>query len=831
MSINGSQKPSNTERSQSATATSLRGKSNNEAFWKSPAYLSEFLLTTLLLVAAGWLGSLFDIDQLPLRCFRPTIGLGYVVMWQRGLNRWPAILLSSFLTTALIREQTAFAPNIAIAVAEVLVLTLNVWQVRRSVLGRNPSSRLPDSLKFVLYGSLTFPSLSAFLSTALAEWLSPIAGCSFYEQFFIRWQAQALTILIVTPIGFAWWGSLWNSKKANTRWWEIALFGIALACLAAWTFGRNIASNSLPIPDVVLVVPISFWALVRWGMRGNSVCTLAISLMSLIAALHGRGPFIRDGSGIAYSTLILVMGNSIIFSATTFLTAALMEERREAAAALQKIDVRYQILFQNSPDAVFVIAMDNEDLLEFNNQLPEMLKCTRADLRGKNRSDFELDPQEQSFSWASSVLSVTKIKTADFDTKFRCRNGDIIDVNVTFSVIDFFGRQAQLMIARNVTERRKAEQKLIESEEKFRVLAESIPLLVTIQRDQRPLYVNPAMIAVSGYSQEELRQKNLLDLLRGAERDELERRLQRNPSYGSTPWQREVSLFTKLGSERKVELTVTAIRLEERHSWLASAVDITERRKAEAELRQRNAELFHTARLRLLGEFVAGVAHDLKHPIGAIDLSTTAMINRLNSGKVFSTEELLTEFEFLLSQAQKGIARIVRLEDLSRRHETERRLIDLPPLIGDASRLVRLNRQWSDVPIKLETESPLPKVYVDRAEMTQVLLDLFRNSLEAMSELPEPERRIAVTIKQENAEFVRMTITDFGCGIPEVVQKKMFRAFNSSKADGLGLGLSLCHTVVAERHRGELIYEPTQPRGTTFHILLPTSHSSSWPRS
>jgi PAS domain S-box-containing protein len=541
-----------------------------------------------------------------------------------------------------------------------------------------------------------------------------------------------------------------------------------------------------------------------------------------LAALHERGPFVRDEEAMAYSALILALGSSIIFSATTLLVSALMCERQEAVTSLQKMDVRFQILFKNSPDAVFVIDMQTEELLEFNHCFPKLLRCTRDELRGRRRSDFELDASDMSLSWGSSVLSVTKSRTADVDTQYRCADGEIIDVNVTFSVIDFLGKQAQLMIARDVTARRREEQQLRESEETFRVLAEAIPALVMIQRGQLSLYVNPAMMAVSGFSREEFQKANFLDLLRDAERAAVFEQLQQNPAVQSQPWQREVSLFTKAGNERKVELTVTPIRLEGRHAWLASAVDVTERLRAEAELRQLNAELFHTARLRLLGEFVAGVAHDLKHPIGAIDLLSTAILNRLAAGAVFTAEELREEFEMVLSQAQKGIKRIRRLEDLARRDETERRMIDLPPLVHDAIRLVRLDRRWSEVPIKFDAPLSLPKVYVDRPEMTQVLLDLFRNSLEAMEETPPRDRQIAVTIRDESPGYVRMTVTDFGCGIPDHIRSHMFKAFYSTKPEGLGLGLSLCHTVVVERHRGKLKYEPARPRGSTFHILLPT---------
>ncbi len=822
--------PSDANGIRSAKLVSLRGASLALPLWKSPTWFWEVLLITLAIVAASWLGSLFEVAGFSLRCFRPAIGVGFLVLWQRGIDRWPVLVLSGLLAALGTRVPIVAIP--VLAASEIVTLIGGVWLVHRAVGGRNPSSRLADALKFVVFGALLTSAVNALLSSLAMQWFAAPLASSFGEQFVIRGLVHSLSILLVVPIGFAWWNWSWstqNIQKTIARWWEFVLFVVVLACLAAWTFARNISADSLPIPDVVLVIPISFWALVRWGTRGNGVCTLAIALMSVLAALHDRGPFIRDGGVLTYSTLILVLGNSIVFSVTMWLAAALMNERQEAVAALQKVDVRYQILFKNSPDAVFVIDMETEDLLEFNDRLPELLRCSRDDLRGKNRSHFELESPSGSLSLGSSVLSVTKVRTADVDAQYRVFGGEVIDVNVTFSIIDFFGHKAQLMIARDVTARRKEEQKLHESNERFRMLAEAIPSLVTIQRDQFPLYVNPAMIAVSGYSEAELQQMSFLNLLRGTERIDVLKHLGRRPEAPPKSWQREVTFFTKTAAERQVELSLTSIKLEGHQAWLISAVDVTERRRAEAELRQLNAELFHTARLRLLGEFVAGVAHDLKHPIGAIDLSTTAMLNRLASGDVFSTDALRTEFEFLLSQAQKGIARIVRLEDLSRRHETERRMIDLPPLVGDASRLIRLNRQWSEVSIKIDAESPLPKVYVDRPEMTQVLLDLFRNSLEAMAEVPEAERRIVVTIKTEDFEFVRMTVTDSGCGMPEIIQEKMFQAFNSTKSEGLGLGLSLCHTVVVERHHGKLIYAPAYPRGTTFHILLPTVRTpSTW---
>src|SRR5206468_3453288 len=110
---------------------------------------------------------------------------------------------------------------------------------------------------------------------------------------------------------------------------------------------------------------------------------------SILAALHERGPFSREGMAFVPSSVWLALGNSLVFGVTMWLASALMMERRRVDVAIRKSDVRYRILFQNSPDAVFVVDPVNGELLEFNDRLPAMLKCSHDALRGGRRVDFE----------------------------------------------------------------------------------------------------------------------------------------------------------------------------------------------------------------------------------------------------------------------------------------------------------------------------------------------------------------------------------------------------------------------------------------------------------
>ncbi len=482
-------------------------------------------------------------------------------------------------------------------------------------------------------------------------------------------------------------------------------------------------------------------------------------------------------------------------------------------------EVRYRILFENSPDAVFVLAGSEESLREFNDRLPELLGYSREQLSQMCRCDFELGIP--TLSMRSSIVSVYSPKTSEFDARYRRRDGTIIDVSVTYSVVDYFGEVAYLMIARDVTARRRAEQQLRESESRFRTLAETIPALVAIQRDGHALYVNPAMTELSGYLTSELLRLDLISLIRAEFQAETRSQVERCLRGERTTWRREVALRTKPGEERWIDLTVAPITLDGQAAWLANAVDVTERRRTEAEMRQLNAQLFHAGRLRLLGELAAGIAHRVKHPIGNVGNLAQALINDMDRHREVFHEELRETLLMILEEADEADHTISEMIGFARRHEMDRSWIDLAPLITDAARIARFDRRWTDVVIETETDPNPPMAYADRAEITQVLIDLIRNGLEAMESTPTDERRMLVELRNERAGWLRVSITDCGCGVSAEQQPKLFHAFETTKPEGLGLGLSLCKTII-ESHSGRLWYKPASPKGSTLSFLLPS---------
>ena len=482
-------------------------------------------------------------------------------------------------------------------------------------------------------------------------------------------------------------------------------------------------------------------------------------------------------------------------------------------------EVRYRILFENSPDAVFVVAGGEESLREFNDRLPELLGYSSEQLSQMCRCDFELGIP--TLSMRSSIVSVYSPKTSEFEAKYRRADGTIIDVAVTYSVVDYFGETAYLMIARDVTARRRAEQQLCESESKFRMLAESIPALVAIQRDGHMLYVNPALTELSGYLISELLRTDLINLIRADFQADTQFHVERCLRGERTAWRREVALRTKSGEERWIDLTLAPITIEGHPACLTSAVDVTERRRKEVELRQLNAQLFHVGRLRLLGELAAGIAHRVKHPISNVGNLAMALVNNLDRRHEIPGEELRETLVMILEEADEADHTISEMIGFARGHEMDRAWLDLAPLVNDAARIAKFDRRWADVTIDIETDLNTPKAYADRSEITQVLIDLIRNGLEAMENVLDEERRMLVELRNERAGWLRVSVTDWGCGVATEYQPNLFRAFQTTKPDGLGLGLSLCKTII-ESHSGRVWFKPGSPCGSIFSFLLPS---------
>jgi two-component system sensor histidine kinase TtrS len=246
---------------------------------------------------------------------------------------------------------------------------------------------------------------------------------------------------------------------------------------------------------------------------------------------------------------------------------------------------------------------------------------------------------------------------------------------------------------------------------------------------------------------------------------------------------------------------------------------IGERHKAEEIAREREAELARIGRLNLVGEMTSGLAHELNHPLATIINYANGSIRRLKSG-TSDSKQLLSVLELVSSQAQKAADIISSLRELVRKGNSERKIACLNALIQDVSLLMEADAHRSGIALKLDlTDRPLP-VLVDVVQIEQVILNLARNSMDAMS---GGGQEAGLTIKTSQAgDFMQIAVGDTGPGISEDIRDGVFDPFVTTKESGLGLGLSISKTIV-EAHGGLLWTHHTGADGTEIRFTIPVA--------
>jgi two-component system, LuxR family, sensor kinase FixL len=275
--------------------------------------------------------------------------------------------------------------------------------------------------------------------------------------------------------------------------------------------------------------------------------------------------------------------------------------------------------------------------------------------------------------------------------------------------------------------------------------------------------------------------------------------------------EREVT--SKRGDRRTLLLQFKRVSIRN-GTVLCTCRDITELKQAERELAAIRLELAHAARLALVGELGASIMHEIRQPL-------TAMLANAAAGKVLAQDsEIRAIFEEIEHSGISMGEIIEHLRTLVRKRPLALLSLDVNQVAHDVLRLVAADAQRRGATLVAELTPALPSIQADRVCLQQVLLNLVVNALDAVSESAGSERRVIVRTRSA-ADWVEISVSDTGNGIPADVLPKLFETFFTTKKDGVGLGLAISRSIV-EAHAGRVWAEDRPERGATFRLSLPT---------
>jgi PAS domain S-box-containing protein len=293
----------------------------------------------------------------------------------------------------------------------------------------------------------------------------------------------------------------------------------------------------------------------------------------------------------------------------------------------------------------------------------------------------------------------------------------------------------------------------------------------------------------------------------------------------SSRWQGELIHTRRDGNEVWVA-SRWAVQRDERGRPMATMEtnsDITEQKHAEDALHHARSQLEHVTRISTLGELTASIAHEVNQPLAAVVTNGEAGLRWLQRDEP-NLEEVRAAVERTIGNGRRASEVIARLRALARKSNPSHTVLTLNDIVADVIPLVEREMLNNDVALRLDLEAPAPPVLGDRVQLAQVVINLVVNAIHAMSQIGGRRRLLSISSKtsleDSNSQLAVLEIQDTGTGIDPKIASNIFTAFHTTKADGMGMGLSISRTIV-ESHGGSISATSGDRWGALFKISLP----------
>jgi two-component system sensor kinase FixL len=498
-------------------------------------------------------------------------------------------------------------------------------------------------------------------------------------------------------------------------------------------------------------------------------------------------------------------------------------EAKQAQMARQETEVRFQTLFDFAAEYIFVIDPKSR-ILQTNRYAADQSGYKKDEFIGKPIKEFFTRESQQVCDYSFPMLKKQGFNRADIEFVFK--NGKVIQTECMSTAIpeEDGNYSSFLIILRDITEKMQAASSLVDSERRFRaIFNSSYHFTGLLDPDGTVLEANQPVLDFLGYRENEIvgkpfwemmwrdvpaaEQQRIKDAIADAAQGKLVRYQVEMTGHDNRTMTIDFSLKPILDEHGETVLIIPEGR------------DITDRIQAEAERHRHQRDMAHVMRLSTMGEMASGMAHELNQPLAALVSYCGTALSLAETSP--SLPEQFTEVLGRATEQAHRASQIIRhLREFVSKDDDHKQPLELDPLILQVIDFIKSEVQQGSTRLEHHPGCERCRILANRVQVEQVLINLLRNSLEALQGAGIDQGRLVVHSRLLPQGSIEVSVTDNGPGIDASMQGKLFEPFQTSKKSGMGMGLSISRSII-ESHGGKLWVDESYTDGARLGFVLP----------
>jgi PAS domain S-box-containing protein len=588
--------------------------------------------------------------------------------------------------------------------------------------------------------------------------------------------------------------------------------------------------QSVILDDASAQNPFSADEYIRQKRTRSVLCLPLVKQAKLIGMLYLENNLASHVFTPARILLLnLLSSQAAISLENARLYAELIEENRDrerAEEALRASEGRWRSLFENAPVGIALLGSDGH-FVAANPAYQEMVGYSEAELRSLSPVDITHEDDRALTMEAIVAHAEEQPHVARWEKRYRRKHGDVIWVELSTFLIPVAGSRPLLSgVAVDITERKRAEGDLRRSEAS---LAQAQEISQTgswrWNVDTGQLRWSTEFLRIFGFdpATSEPSYATAMERVAPEDRSAFEQVLDRAVRE-RTGFQHEYRIFLADGSVKHLQSVGHPDIAESGHvEYIGTVMDITGRKRAEQALRDAQADLAYVTRLTMMGELAASLAHEINQPLAAIVTNGSAGLRWLNQDPA-DLGEVRAAFSRIVRDGARAGDVIRGLRALAKKTGPELAKLDINDAIDEVLALTRSELQRHGVVLHTDLLAGDRSAFADRVQLQQVLMNLILNGIEAMKAVAGRQRILTISSEAAEPDGVLVAVADTGPGLDPDTADRIFEPFFTTKPQGLGMGLSICRSIVTA-HGGRLWASPNAPYGTVFRFTMPQGPS------